>query len=184
MRVALFGGSFDPPHVGHQMAMLYVLATARVDRLLMVPCFRHPFDKRLRAYEHRLAMARLAAEPFDGRVEVSDVERRLGGESRTLNTVKALYAERPGIRIGVVIGADLLGERERWWGYPELMRLVDFIVVGRAGHVAPDAGAPVALPDVSSTEIRARLARGESVKGLVPSAVLDYIAAQGLYREG
>jgi nicotinate-nucleotide adenylyltransferase len=183
MRLALFGGSFDPPHLGHQMAMLYVLATARVDGLLMVPCFRHPFDKRLRAFEHRLAMARLAAQPFGGSVEVSDLERRLGGESRTLNTVKAILAERPGVRIGVVIGADLLAERERWYGYPELARLVDFIVVGRAGHTPPDANVAVAIPDVSSTEIRARLARGDDVVGLVSSSVADYIAAHRLYLE-
>jgi nicotinate-nucleotide adenylyltransferase len=179
MRVALFGGSFDPPHVGHQMAMLYALATARVARLIMVPCFRHPFDKRLQPYEHRLAMARRAAEPFGGRVEVSEVERRLGGDSRTLNTVKALLAERPEERIVLVIGADLVAERERWYGYAELEKLVEFCVVGRNGH---GLGAPVAIPDVSSTEIRERVARGAPVSGLVAAAVEDYIVEKGLYR--
>src|SRR5690349_21013260 len=105
MRVGLYGGSFDPPHLGHQMAMLYALATARIEQLLMVPCFRHPFEKRLSDYEHRLAMCRLAAEPFGPRVEVSEVERRLGGESWTLRTVKALRAERPGDTLVLVIGA-------------------------------------------------------------------------------
>jgi|SRR5579871_2837024 len=174
----MFGGSFDPPHVAHQMAMLYALATARLDGLLMVPCFRHPFDKRLQPFEHRLEMARLAAAPLDG-VEVSDVERRLGGESLTLRTVRALSDERPGARIVLVIGADLLVERERWFGFDELRALVDFFPVGRAGHAGAQA---VALPDVSSTEIRARLGRGEPVEGLVPSAVADYIASHRLYR--
>lgn len=183
MRVALFGGSFDPPHLGHQMAMLCALATARVERLLMVPCYRHPFEKRLSAYEHRLAMARLASEPFDARVEVSDVERRLGGDSWTLSTVKAIRAERPRDALVLVIGADLLGERERWHGYAELSSLVEFAVVGRKGYPTDSGGAPlVEIPDVSSTEIRARAARGEPVSGLVADSVADYIAAHGLYR--
>ena len=180
-RVALFGGSFDPPHVGHQMVMLYALATARVERLLMVPCFRHPFDKRLQPFDHRLAMCELAAQPFGAQVEVSAIERELGGDSRTLRTVQALYERGVGERLVLVIGADLLAERERWFGYPELARLVDFFPVGRAGHPAPPPS--VALPDVSSTEIRARLGRGEAVTGLVPSAVEDYVAAEGLYRQ-
>jgi nicotinate-nucleotide adenylyltransferase len=180
MRVALYGGSFDPPHVGHLLATAYVLGTARVERLLMVPCFLHPFDKRLSPFEHRLAMARLAAAPFAGRVEVSDVERRLGGPSRTLRTVKALLAERPGDTLALVIGADLLGERERWHGYAELSGLVEFAVVGRAGY-GPAPGAKVQIPDVSSTEIRARVRRGEPVDGLVVAEVADYIAAHGLY---
>jgi nicotinate-nucleotide adenylyltransferase len=181
MRVALFGGSFDPPHVGHVLAMAWVLSTARVDRVLMVPCFVHPFDKRLGPFEHRLEMARLAAAPFGRHVEVSDVERRLGGESRTLLTVKALRAERPDDDLLLAIGADLLRERERWYGYPELASLVEFIVIGRLGH-ASEADAAVAIPDVSSTEVRARLQRGESVEGLVPAAVADYVAQHSLYR--
>ncbi|MSP59675.1 MAG: nicotinate (nicotinamide) nucleotide adenylyltransferase [Myxococcales bacterium] len=179
MRVALFGGSFNPPHVGHQMAMVYALATARVDRLLMVPCFVHPFDKRLAPFEHRLAMARLAAEPFNGRVEVSDVEERLGGESRTLHTVQALYAMGVAQRIVVVIGADLLAERERWYRYQELERLVDFFTVGRVGHTG---SGEVSIPDISSTEIRRRAAAGEAIGQLVPATVADHIATHGLYR--
>src|SRR4051812_39612565 len=113
MRVALFGGSFDPPHLGHALAIAYVLSTARVGRLVVMPCFQHPFDKRLSPFEHRLAMARLAVEPFGERAEVSDLEARLGGHSVTLRTVKALRDERPGDTIAVVIGTDLLRERER-----------------------------------------------------------------------
>ncbi len=178
MHLGLFGGSFDPPHLGHQMAMLYALATARLDGLLMVPCFRHPFDKRLQPFEHRFAMAKLAAAPLTG-VEVSDVEARLGGASRTLRTVRALVDERPGVRLVLVIGADLLAERERWYGWDELRTLVDFAVVGRAGHAG---GGEVAVPDVSSTEIRARVQRGAPLDGLVSAAVADYVAQHGLYR--
>ena len=185
MRVALFGGSFDPPHIGHQMAIVSVLATARVERLLMVPCFRHPFDKPLAPYEHRFAMCQLAAAPFGGHVDVSDIERRLGGESRTLRTVRTLRDENPLDTLVLVIGADLLEERSRWFGYDELVQLVEFAVVGRKGRAGTpidEARAIVEIPDVSSTEIRARVQSGRAIEGLVASDVADYIAAHELYR--
>ena len=184
MRIALYGGSFDPPHVGHLMAMAYVLGVARTDAILVVPCFQHRFDKRLSPFEDRLEMARLTAAPLGPRVEVSDIERRLGGESRTLATTRALMAERPGARIVVVHGADLLEERQRWYGAAELLAIADFFVVGRAGHPDQSEGRPlVPIPDVSSTEIRARVGRGETVEGLVCAGVADYIVARRLYQD-
>ncbi len=179
MNIALFGGSFDPPHLGHQMAMLYALAMARVERLVMVPCFCHPFDKNLSPFEHRLAMARLAAEPFGERVEVSDIERQLGGPSRTLRTVAALAQERLGTAIALVVGSDLLAEREHWFAYEELQKKVRFVVVPRAGY---DTSGPLAIPDVSSTEIRERVARGEVIADRVAAPVADYIVTHRLYR--
>jgi nicotinate-nucleotide adenylyltransferase len=170
------------------MAMLYVLATAEVDELLMMPCFRHPFEKQLAPFEHRWAMCERAVEPLGRRVTVSDLEYRLGGESRTLNTVKALLGERPGVRVAVVIGSDLMAERERWYGWSELSALAEFIVVGRAGTAMGVAAAgegdapPLHIPNISSSEVRDRLARGQSVSTWVPACVLDYIAAHGLYR--
>ncbi|HKA89152.1 MAG TPA: nicotinate-nicotinamide nucleotide adenylyltransferase, partial [Haliangiales bacterium] len=113
---AVFGGSFNPPHVAHQMACLYVLETEPVDAVMVVPTFRHPFDKHLCPYEHRLEMARLAMAPLGPRVVVSDIERGLGGEaSLTLHTLEALAAAHPGIGLRLVIGSDILREREKWY---------------------------------------------------------------------
>jgi nicotinate-nucleotide adenylyltransferase len=163
------------------MACAYVLATARprLDRLWMVPAWKHPFDKQLAPYDDRAAMCELAAARFGGRVEVSRVEEELGGESYTLETVRAVRARHPGAEVSLVIGADLVAERERWYGWPELRTLVDFIVVGRSGQ---PGRAEVELPAISSTEVRARLARGEPVEGLVDADVIDYIRARGLYQ--
>lgn len=179
MRIALYGGSFNPPHVAHQLACAYVLATARppVDEVWMLPTFRHPFDKPLAPYEHRVAMCERAAAVFGGRVVVSRLEEALGGESYTLRTVKAIMAERPEAQLSLVIGADLVEERERWHGWPELKTLIDFIVVGREGH----GGEGLALPPVSSTDVRARLQRGASVAGLIDVRVEDYVRENGLY---
>jgi nicotinate-nucleotide adenylyltransferase len=184
MRIALFGGSFNPPHVAHQLACAYVLATARprVEEVWMVPTWKHPFDKQLAPYPDRVAMSERAAAPFGGRVKVSRVEEALGGESYTLRTVQVLKAERPQDDFALVIGADLVAERERWHGWPTLKTLADFIIVGRGGYPGT-AEAELELPQVSSTEVRARISAGRPVDSLVAADVLDYIREKDLYRE-
>ncbi len=182
MQIALFGGSFNPPHVAHQLSCAYVLAVARprVDEIWMIPTWKHPFAKSLVSYDDRVQMCERAALAFGGRVVVSRVEEDLGGESYTLNTVKALRARHSQHQFALVIGADLVAERERWHGWPELKSLIEFIVVGRQGQ--PAVGAALDLPPVSSTEIRAMLARGENVGGWMDAGVVDYIRERGLYR--
>jgi len=182
MRVAIFGGSFNPPHVAHQMAALYVLETAPVDELWLVPAVRHAFGKTLAPFADRLAMCEVAAAALGPRVRVSAIERDLGGESRTLRTIRRLQQEHPGTSFSLVIGADLLAEVPSWLGGAELQRTVPFIVVGRAGFTGGDV--PVALPAVSSRQVRAALATGGEVRGLVPRAVLDYISSHNLYKAG
>jgi nicotinate-nucleotide adenylyltransferase len=178
MRVALFGGSFNPPHVAHQLVALYVLETCAVDELWLVPCFKHPFEKHLESFEDRLRMCELAVAALGPRARVSDVEGRLGGESRTLRTVRALQTAHPSTEFRLVIGADLVSEVDSWYGAAELRQLVPFIVVGRAGY---DGGTAVAMPALSSTEVRERLLSRHAAAELVPRAVLDYIRARGLY---
>jgi nicotinate-nucleotide adenylyltransferase len=179
MRIALFGGSFNPPHLGHELAALYVLETADVDELWLVPCFKHPFEKALEPFEDRLAMCQLAGAALGPRARVTDIERALGDESRTLRTVRALEARHPEHRFSLVIGADLVAETESWHGAAELRGSVPFIVVGRAGGGGPRQ--PIEMPDVSSTEIRRALQEGRPVAGLVSRAILDYIHARGLF---
>jgi nicotinate-nucleotide adenylyltransferase len=178
MRVALYGGSFNPPHVAHQLAALYVLETEPVDELWLVPCFKHPFEKALAPFEDRLEMCARAAQALGPRAKVSDVEGKLGGESRTLRTVTALQADHPGIELSLIIGADLLRELPSWYGADELQRQVRLIVVGRAGF---DGGAGPAMPAVSSSEVRERLAAGRPVEHLLPRSVLDYVRQRKLY---
>jgi len=177
--VALFGGSFNPPHLGHELAALYALETAEVDELWFVPCFKHAFEKALLPFEDRYRMCELAARALGGRARVSDIEQVLGDESRTLRTVRALEARHPEHRFSIVIGADLLSEVDGWYGAAELRREVPFIVVGRSGAGGPSQG--VEMPAISSTEIRRALAAGKPVGGLVSRAVLDYIYAAGLW---
>ena len=180
MRVALFGGSFNPPHVAHQLAALYVLETAPVDALWFVPAFEHAFGKPLAPFEDRLAMCELAAAALGPRARVSDVERAIGGRSLTLRTVRRLVELHPEHAFSLVIGSDLQGDVASWYGGDELQRTIPFVVVGRPGTNGSSAG--VTMPDVSSTAVRAAIAAGKAVDGLVPRAVLDYILRKGLYQ--
>jgi nicotinate-nucleotide adenylyltransferase len=184
MRVALFGGSFNPPHVAHQLVALYVLETAPVDELWLVPAYEHAFGKPLAAFDDRLAMCELAAAPLGPRARVSDVERAIGGRSLTLQTVRKLSELHPEHSFSLVIGSDLVGDVASWYRGDELARTIPFIVIGRPGGPsgAAHAGA-VVMPDVSSTAVRAALAAGKPADGLVPRAVLDYIYRKGLYKE-
>src|SRR5207247_5501171 len=94
-RIALFGGSFNPPHIGHQMACLYVLETSSCKELWMVPTFRHPFDKALAPFEDRFEMCRRAAVRIGG-CSVSLVQAEVGGQARAIQPVAPLRAEHPG----------------------------------------------------------------------------------------
>jgi nicotinate-nucleotide adenylyltransferase len=179
--IAVFGGSFNPPHVGHQLVGLWVLETQPVDELAIVPTFRHPFDKPLAPYADRVEMCRLMARALGPRAVVSRIEEELGGAaSLTLDMLTALAARRPGDLLRLVIGADILRERDKWYRWADIERLAPPIVVARPGFPGPE-GTPE-LAAVSSTDVRARLKSGGEVGGLVPREVLDYVAERGLYK--
>jgi nicotinate-nucleotide adenylyltransferase len=189
--VALFGGSFNPPHVAHQLVALYVLETAPVDALWMVPTWRHPFGKELASFDDRVAMCERAAAGLGPRVSVSRVEEIVAqahaGVSRTLHTLEHLAETRPDVSLRLVIGADILAETAKWHRWDDVVRRAPPIVLGRSGLSlqTPPPGAlvcPIEMPAVSSTEIRSRLAAGEGAEALLPRAVLGYIAERGLYR--
>jgi nicotinate-nucleotide adenylyltransferase len=183
--MALFGGSFNPPHVGHVLAVAYVLSLEQVERVLVVPVYEHALGKQLASFEHRLELCRRAFAWLP-RVEVSDIERRLGAPSRTLHTILALEAEHPDWALRLLVGSDITAEIEKWHAYDEIERRAPPLILRRAGARA--ASAPTLLPEVSSSEIRALLARSqpgdpirEELSALVPRSVLDYIIEQRLY---
>lgn len=177
-RIGLFGGSFDPPHVAHQLVCTLALSVGEMHEVWLVPCFRHAFDKELAPFTDRLAMCRRTAAPFGSQVRVCDVEQELGEVSRTVVTLEHLQKLHPGNDWVLVVGADILAESSRWYAWDRIQTLADLYVVGRTGAEATDG---VVLPDVSSTDIRARLGQGLGASGLVPATVLTYIRERGLY---
>lgn len=175
---AVFGGSFDPPHVAHVLAAAYVLAAHGVARVLVTPTAAHAFGKRLTSFEHRLRMCELAFAPLRA-VETCAIERELPQPSYTLNTLQALAARYPDVQLRIVLGADLQAETHAWHDFAGICAISPPLWIGRQGHVSP-AGEP-ALPDISSTEVRRRLIAGETTTGLLSPAVADYIRDHDLY---
>jgi nicotinate-nucleotide adenylyltransferase len=182
-RIALLGGSFNPPHVAHVMAAWWVLATEDVDEVWLLPTYKHAFGKELAPFEDRVAMCRLAVKGLRG-VKVSSVEKALAKDplvGKTVRVLELLRERHPRTRFALVVGTDILREVSKWYRWEDIQRLADVIVVGREGYPqgAPP-GAPL-LPRISSTEIRERLARGEDVRGLVGKGVEEYARRKRLY---
>jgi nicotinate-nucleotide adenylyltransferase len=178
---AIFGGSFNPPHVGHVLAVTYILSVHPVDAVLVVPVYQHVFGKDLAPFDDRMEMCRRSMSWIPG-VQISAIEKELGGESRTLHTVEALRQREPDRALRLVIGSDVLPDLPKWHRFDRISELAPAIVLGRAGHPHPDAPMSV-LPEVSSTQIRAsaRDAKLADIAGLVPESVRAYIAEHGLY---
>jgi len=180
--VAVFGGSFNPPHIGHVMVAVYVLSVARIERAIVVPCFIHPFAKELAPFEDRLEMCRAAFGWLPG-VSVTDLERDLGGESRTLRTLQSLSARHPDWSLRLVVGSDVIPETPRWFGFDEIVRRAPLLVLDRPALDAPPSS-PRVFPNVSSSAIRKALSEGDfdAVAPLLPSRVAEHVRARRLYR--
>lgn len=178
--LAVYGGSFDPPHVGHFLVTSWIAAATGVDEVLIVPTAHHSLGKEAKAsHAARVAMCQLLADRVPG-ARVSDLEVDLPKPSRTLTLLLALHERFPDTHLRVVVGADIAGETHRWHRWDEIVRVAPPLWVGRAGHARP-AGAVLDFPDVSSTEIRSRIAHGKPVDGLLLDSVRAYIARHGLY---
>jgi len=177
--IAVYGGSFDPPHLGHTLACTYVLTGWPVDRVIVVPVGSHAFSKPLSGFEHRYRMCELAFAPLK-HVEISRLEQTLPAPNFTLTTLEALAKQHPGASLRLVIGSDLLGETAGWHEFERVRALAPPIVIPRAGYESDQAPGP-ALPNISSSEVRARLRAGASTDGLLDARVAQYALEHRLY---
>jgi len=178
--VAVFGGSFNPPHIAHVLAASFILSMeAMVDELCIIPCFRHPFAKSLAPFDDRFAMCELAFSWLP-RVTVSAVERDLGGESRTIRTIRHLQGLYPTWTMRLVIGSDVVADTPRWDSFEEIRRIASPIVLSRKGFGGDSDGL---FPHVSSTQVRDAMRRGdlEIVRSWVPHRVVRYMVERSLY---
>lgn len=188
-RIGILGGTFDPPHVGHLMVAADAFAALRLDRLLLIPSAAPP-HKRGRvcaSAEQRLAMVR-AAVASDPRFQVDDLELRRPGASYSVDTLRALSARHADAELFFIIGVDQLREFESWREPEEVARLARLVVMARGGEGAPPAGrfqaqpVPVTRIDLSATELRERVQRGQSIRYFVPDPVIEIIEREGLYK--
>lgn len=192
-RVGLYGGAFDPPHIGHVMSITAVWNSGRVDEVWLIPTGRHRFKQGITAGEHRrimveimLATAFVSAGPL--RVNTTELER-LEVPSTTIELLALLRARHADCAFSLIIGADLIEQIPSWARGEELMATASFLVVPRLGQVIPGALPPTMhiVPsqhhtDVSSSIVREMIAGGRSVDGLVPPGVIAYILRNKLYK--
>jgi nicotinate-nucleotide adenylyltransferase len=190
-RIGLLGGTFDPPQLAHSALARCARDALQLDEVRWVPTGQ-PWQKThpITEARHREAMVKLAiAGERDFVLERCELER--AGPSYTLQTVHELQQRAGAAAWFLLIGADQYNNLHTWRGWPELLALVTLAVAARPGVVMrPDAAVArlphqaVPLPpmDISATDIRARVARGESISGLVSRAVAGYIDQHHLYR--
>lgn len=194
-RIGIFGGSFDPVHNAHVALAHRALVELQLDELRWVPAGQ-PWQKArpLTAIHHREAMLRLALAD-EPRFHLSRIELLREGPSFTVDTVREMQAEQAGAQWFLIIGQDQYAGFHTWQGWEELLERVTLAVANRVGadhcgdelrvdsRVLRASKQNVGLPtmDVSSTEIRARLALGLTITDLVPPAVASYIGRHNLY---
>ena len=188
MRLGVFGGTFDPPHIGHLVAAQDALSVLHLDRVILVPARvpPHKLHRPVTPGEIRLELVQ-AAVGGDPRFEVDDEELRRPGPSWTIDTLRALSERRPGSRLFLLLGTDQFSEFGTWRDPDGIRRLAEVAVLSRAGEAPASEGCisvPVTRIDVTSTDIRQRVAEGRPIRYLVPAAVEALIGRYGLYRAG
>lgn len=188
--VGLLGGSFDPVHLGHLIVARAVAEALGLDEVRFLPTAAQPLKQGVHgaAVRDRVAMvtAAIAGEPG---FALEAIEADRPGPSYTVDTLRALRAREPGRAFALLLGADAVRDLGQWReaeALPGLARLVAFTRAGapRPAHPLLDQVVEVPAVEISSTDIRRRVAAGQSIRYLVPEAVVDYIARQGLYRNG
>lgn len=185
MRIGVFGGTFDPVHVGHLAIAQAALESAKLDRVLFVPARRSPLKERdpAASADDRYAML-VAATRGEARFAVSRVELDREGPSFTVDTLEALAGEG---ELFLILGSDALADLAKWRSPDRIRALATLLVARRPGAPEPDlsSGArtfDAPCLDISSRELRARAARGLSLRYLVPEDVWRHIERAGLYR--
>lgn len=191
MRLGIFGGSFDPPHVGHLLAAIDAFESLSLDTLIFVPAAVQPLKAGMAAAlpHHRLAMVRLLVGA-DTRFAVDAVEIERAGLSYTVDTLETFAQRFPSAERFFLVGEDAMTAFGAWKAPEQIMRLAQVAILRRPGAAAADlSNAPdgtislsTRLIEVSSTEIRERVRDGKSIRGFVPESVAAFIETERLYR--
>ena len=192
MRIGVFGGTFDPPHIGHLLVANDAREALELDRLIFVPAGAQPFKVEtppVASGQDRLEMVRLAVSD-DANYVVDDAEINRKGLSFTVDTLEHLSERNPAARLFLLMGEDVLAGFEKWRSPARIRELATLVAVSRGGlaESAADPATSAVLRvstrrvDVSSTEIRERRRAGKSIKGFVPESVERFIDVRGLYR--
>jgi nicotinate-nucleotide adenylyltransferase len=200
MKIGVFGGTFDPVHLGHLVLAGECRRQVGLDEIWFVPSAHHPFkpDQHVSSFADRVAMLRLALEVREG-YRVCEIERELPAPTYTANTLEALGSRYPGNDWYFLMGADALAELPLWHEPARIVARATLVVMGRPGTPAIKAEqlrtnlklepedlvrlqwVDVPPVDIASREIRRRVRAGEPIHAMAPLAVEDYIRRHNLY---
>jgi nicotinate-nucleotide adenylyltransferase len=174
-RVGIYGGTFDPPHIGHEAVARAAMDALRLDRLLIIPSADPPHKRATTNATTRLKLTHAAFGAIPG-VEVSAMELEREGPSYTVTTLREIAGQNPDAELYLIIGSDQAAVLDTWRGVQEIAGLATICVAARPGYASgespvPLLGFPCERIDLSSTRIRAMLERGEAVEGLVSEGV-------------
>jgi len=192
-RYGIFGGTFDPVHLGHLIAAQAAGQSLKLDRIIFIPAGSPPHKRRRRVTEAglRLRMVKLAIAG-DRRFRVSDIELRSPQPSYTVATLKRLKQKHPGVEFYLLMGWDQAILLDTWRNPEEIFKLARVVLLGRPGYDPRDIpprwrsrAISVEVPrvDISSSQIRRMVREGKDIKYLVPEAVERFIRRQGLYND-
>ena len=173
MKIGVFGGSFNPPHIGHLLVCQYTLSMYGLDEVLVIPAKEHPFNKPLLEFWQRYELCCIMCRPHD-KLHVMNYDHKY-----TVDLLKYLIKWNPQDSFHLIVGSDILRDRDKWKDWDKIQDIVDIITVYRKGY-GEECGEPprfgeFVFPNINSTDIRRRLARGSDVDGLIPKKVLEYI---------
>ena len=154
-QVVLFGGSFDPPHIGHVQAVRWLLEQPSTAEVWCVPAYRHALGKALTSFKHRCEMLERAMSVYGDKVKLEKIEAELKGVSHTIDTIELLIGRHPGRSFSLAVGADILLESHKWKDFNRIEKLVNLLVFNRKGFRSTGHSEEADLPEVSSSEIRA-----------------------------
>ncbi len=188
-RIGILGGTFDPPHNGHLALAGAAISELDLSKVIFIPSRIPPHKpaEDISSEQDRLAMLKLAVD-IDSRFEISEIELNRGGPSFTIDTLTHLKSENPGEELFFIIGSDNVSEMESWHKPNRILELVRVAAAVRPGYSIrgkfADKVESFDMPplNISSTAVRARVKSGESISGLVPAPVEDYIRSKGLYK--
>lgn len=200
MRLGLYGGTFDPVHLGHLLLAEQCREQCALDEVWLIPAHQspHKVGQTLTPGKARLEMLQLATAGL-GRFVVSDLELRRGGPSYTVETLQQLHDDDPRRELFFLIGADSLRDLPTWREPRRIAELATLVAVNRGDRPLPDMAALTAalgeeiarrvrlvtMPglDLSSSDIRHRIRTGRSIRFMTPRAVEAYITQHQLYRD-
>jgi len=191
MNIGIFGGTFNPPHMGHLIVAESVREQLHLDKILFIPSARPPHKSRnsIVAATHRVEMTRraIAENPY---FELSEIEIRRKGKSYTIDTLEQLKTLYPQDELFLIIGADELIDFHTWRYPDKILQFCQVVVINRPGfdisQVANDIIRKVVFAEVpnieiSSTEIREKVRLGKSIRYLVPAQIEQYILQSKIY---